>query len=98
MKKLIWRVVLIVFTFLIIIATNSKTLTDQQVHKMIDEGFSKSNNILLHKERVDNGLVVFYGDYEINNTLGARFMKKNCLVGKQPLIEVVEVWEALWTI
>jgi hypothetical protein len=76
MKKLIWLVVLIVFTFLIIIATNSKTLTDQQVHKMIDEGFSESNNILFHKERVDNGLVVFYGDYEINNTLGARFMKK----------------------
>lgn len=76
MKKLSWIAILIVFTFLIISATNSKALTDQQIYKMIDEGFSASNNILLHKEKVDHGLVVFYGEYETNNTLGVRFRKK----------------------
>jgi hypothetical protein len=76
MKKLSGIAVLIVLTLLIISATSSKALTDQQIHKMIDEGFSESNNIILHKEKVVNGLVVFYGEYEINNSLGVRFMKK----------------------
>jgi hypothetical protein len=43
---------------------------------MIDEGFSERDNIIFHKEKVEHGLVVFYGDYESSNTLGVRFMKK----------------------
>jgi hypothetical protein len=76
LKKLSWIAALIVFTFVIWGATSSKALTEQQVHKMINEGFTERDNIILHKEKVDHGLVVFYGDNEINNTLGVRFMKK----------------------
>lgn len=76
MKKISWIAVLIVFTFLIISATNSKSLSDQQIHKIIGEEFSSKNNILIHKEKVDNGLVVFSGEYESKNSLGVRFIKK----------------------
>jgi hypothetical protein len=79
MRKLSWIAVLIVFTILMISSTKSRDLTDQQIQKMIYEGFSESSNLLIHKEKVDHGLVVFYGEYETNNSLGVRFMKKELL-------------------
>jgi hypothetical protein len=77
MKKLGWIALLIGFAVLIISATNDKVLTDQQVYKMINiEGVNESNYLILHKEKVENSLVVFYGDYKINNSLEVGFMKK----------------------
>lgn len=72
-------ILIVCIVLLICVVNNNKSLTEQRIHELIDEGFSKSDNILLHKEKVDNGIVVFYGDIENENTLGVRFIKKKLL-------------------
>jgi hypothetical protein len=76
MKLFRFICILLTFMFILFACNKSKTLTEQRIHEMIDEGFSKSNNVLLHKEKVENGIVVFYGDNDVKNAFGVRFIKK----------------------
>ncbi|MFD2445497.1 hypothetical protein ACFSO7_16165 [Bacillus sp. CGMCC 1.16607] len=76
MKKISWIAAFVIFILLKISVSNNKTLSDQQIHRMIDEGSSDNSNIIFHKEKVTNGLVVFYGNFKNTNSLEARFLKK----------------------
>lgn len=50
---------------------------DQKVYDFIHEGFTNNEKtLLLHKEKVDEGMVLFYGNLSTPTYLGARFVKK----------------------